>query len=410
MSIINPNYSKLQAGYLFPEIAKRTKIYKEQNPTAKIIKLGIGDTTMPLGQTIISAMAKAVENLGQKSSYSGYGDSEGSPLLRQAISDYYKDLNCKIDVNEVFMSDGAKSDCANIQSIFGDSIVALQDPAYPVYVDSNVIAGRTGNFNEQNQFDKLVYLECAEANNFVAIPPTQKADLIYLCYPNNPTGAMATRSELQQMVNYAIANKAVIIYDAAYSWFITDASYPKSIYEISGSDTCAIEINSFSKWAGFTGVRLGWTVVPKTLITENTTTGELNKAWNRRQNTFFNGACNIAQAGGLASLSLEGRLECQKTIDYYMENATIIRTSLQQIGFVCFGGQNAPYIWLQTPLRNGQKVKSWDFFDELLDNCQVVGTPGSGFGTAGEGYFRFSAFGNREDIITALERICNFYN
>lgn len=410
MSSINTNYSKLQAGYLFPEIARRTKIYKEANPTAPVIRLGIGDTAEPLAPSIVQAMQDEVTKLGNKETYTGYGDSEGTPELRSTIANYYKELDCDIDVSEVFVSDGAKSDCANIQSIFGDSVVALQDPAYPVYVDSNVMSGRTGEMDmTTKQFEGLVYLNSNEANNFVSELPIGKVDLIYLCYPNNPTGAVATRDQLKKYVDYAIQNKAIIIYDAAYSWFITDENIPKSIYEIQGADTCAIELNSFSKWAGFTGVRLGWSIVPKDLITEGAEQGKINWMWMRRQNTFFNGASNIAQAGGVASLSPQGRLECQATVDFYLENAKLIKAGLESVGFVCYGGNNAPYIWLKTKDTSGNTITSWDFFDLLLSNCNVVGTPGSGFGPAGEGFFRLSAFGSRENVIEAIGRIQKFF-
>jgi LL-diaminopimelate aminotransferase len=406
MSSINSNYSKLQAGYLFPEIARRTKAYKEANPTAPVIRLGIGDTTEPLVPSVVSAMTQAVAKLGNRETYTGYGDSEGTSELRSAISSYYNDLGCNIEVSEVFVSDGAKSDCANIQSIFGESVVSLQDPAYPVYVDSNVMSGRTGVINpETRQYEGLVYLAGTEANGFIADVPSGKVDLIYLCFPNNPTGAVATREQLQKYVDYAIANKAVIIYDAAYSWFIKDNNIPKSIYEIKGAETCAIELNSFSKWAGFTGVRLGWSIVPKALVVEGVEAGKINWMWMRRQNTFFNGASNIAQAGGVASLSVQGRAECQATVDFYLENAQLIKAGLEKVGFSCYGGSNAPYIWLKTKDLNGNGVSSWDFFDLLLNNCNVVGTPGSGFGPAGEGFFRLSAFGSRANVVEAIARI-----
>jgi LL-diaminopimelate aminotransferase len=404
MSSINTNYSKLQSGYLFPEIAKRSKAYSTANPHSKVIRLGIGDTTLPLAPTVSKAMSDFAIKLGTEEGYEGYGDSEGKPELREAISKYYQEHGCNILSSDVFVSDGAKSDCANIQSLFQDPIIALQDPAYPVYVDSSVISGLTGNYNSNNQYDKIVYLEGNQINGFVANPPTQKVDIIYLCYPNNPTGAMASREELAQFVNYAIKNKAIIIYDAAYSWFIQDKTIPKSIYEIVGANSCAIELNSFSKFAGFTGVRLGWSIIPTTLVTESSDLN-LNKVWTRRQNTFFNGACNIAQIGGMAALSEQGRKECQELINYYLENAKLIKSELTKIGFECFGGDNAPFIWLKTPTINGQRLNSWDFFDLLLSECEVVGTPGSGFGNAGEGYFRLSAFGKKSNTIEALGRI-----
>jgi LL-diaminopimelate aminotransferase len=408
MSKINSNYTKLQSGYLFPEIAKRTRIFKEQNPTADIIRLGIGDTTLPLAPTVSQAMSDFAKGLGTNSGYHGYGDSEGSYELRSSISEYYKELGVEIATDEVFVSDGAKSDCANIQTLFESPIVALQDPAYPVYVDSSVISGQTGEYNSDGQYSKLVYLKGDENNGFVATPPTTKVDIIYLCFPNNPTGACANRQQLQGFVDYAIENKAIIIYDAAYSWFVSDSDIPKSIFEIPGAISCCIELNSFSKFAGFTGVRLGWSVIPKGLITE-TSDLNLNSVWTRRQNTFFNGACNIAQAGGVAALSTQGRGECQQLINYYLANAKLIKSELSKIGLKCFGGDNAPFIWLQTPTVAGQQLTSWEFFDLLLVKCNMVGTPGSGFGTAGEGYFRLSAFGNRERTIEALERIKKYF-
>jgi len=402
MSQINPFYSRLVSGYLFPEIGRRTREFISNNPDRTIFRMGIGDTTRPLAPSVVTAMTAAVQELGVLKTYSGYGDSEGTNPLRVAISNYYQELGCEITTNEIFVSDGAKSDSANIQSIFAtDNIIGFQDPAYPVYVDSNVIAGRSQGLGENAQYKDFVYLECNAENGFIPQVPTQKVDILYLCFPNNPTGAVATRAQLQAFVDWANANQSIIIYDAAYSWFITDPELPRSIYEIEGAKKCAIEIQSFSKFAGFTGVRLGWSVVPQDLVCSDSQAGELNKIWTRRQNTMFNGASNIAQAGGVAALSEIGRRECQETIDYYMQNAKLIKTSLEALGLDCFGGDNAPYIWVKTP--NG--LKSWEFFDKLIQEAGVVGTPGSGFGPSGEGYFRFSAFANRESVELALESI-----
>lgn len=398
---INENYDKLAAGYLFPEIARRTKEFLEKNPDEKIMKLGIGNTTEALAPSVLKGLHEGVDKLASVETYSGYGSETGETKLADSIRKKYESLGVNLENDEIFISDGAKCDSGNIQSIFSsDAKVAVQDPAYPVYVDTNVIAGRTGTATD-GLYDGLVYMNCTEENNFFASPPSEKVDLIYLCSPNNPTGAVATYEQLKEFVDYAIRNKAVIIFDAAYSEFINDENLPKSIYEIEGAKKCAIEINSFSKSAGFTGVRLGWTVVPKELIVEGTENGKVNSLWNRRQCTFFNGASNIVQAGGIAALSSEGQKENQEIIDYYMENAKIIRGGLESLGIKCFGGDNAPYIWLRVP----GEMTSWEFFDKLLNETHVVGTPGSGFGPSGEGYFRLSAFGHREDIEAAVKRI-----
>ena len=400
---INSNYDKLAAGYLFPEIAKRTKAFLSANPGVSVMKLGIGNTTEPLTKTTLNGLRMGVEKLASVETYTGYGDEQGNTALREAIAKKYSDYNVEIDPSEVFVSDGAKPDSGNIQSIFSqDAIIAVQDPAYPVYVDTNVIAGRTGE-NENGLYKGIVYMSCSEENNFFPTVPRARVDLIYLCSPNNPTGAVATHEQLKKFVDYALENKAVIIFDSAYAEYISDPTLPRSIYEIKGAKECAIELNSFSKSAGFTGVRLGWSIVPKNLVTEDSVAGKVNALWNRRQTTFFNGASNIVQDGGLAVLSIEGQEENKKVIDYYMENAKIIREGLESIGIKCFGGVNAPYIWMKTP--NG--LTSWEFFDKLLNECHVVGTPGSGFGPGGEGYFRLSAFGHRENIEKAVSEIKN---
>ncbi|HPG39063.1 MAG TPA: LL-diaminopimelate aminotransferase [bacterium] len=403
MATINANYNKLAAGYLFPEIARRARAYQEKNPGVELLRLGIGNTTEPLTPAIIQGLHSGVDKLASVATYTGYGDEQGDTRLREALCNYYKQLGVHLQVDDIFISDGAKPDSGNIQSIFGlDNIVAVQDPAYPVYVDTNVIAGRTGQFNpEKGLYDGIVYMPCTDANGFFSPPPNQKVDIIYLCSPNNPTGAVASREQLQQFVDYANKHKAVIIFDAAYSFFIKDPNLPKSIFEIDGAQECALEISSFSKIAGFTGVRLGWAVVPKTLVIENTNPGKVNSLWNRRQTTFFNGASNIVQEGGLAVFTSAGMNECRGLIDYYMHNASIIKEGMQKIGLTAYGGDNAPYIWMKTP----HNIKSWEFFDKLLHEAHVVCTPGSGFGPSGEGYVRLSSFGHRENIIKAVRSI-----
>ncbi|MFA6064335.1 MAG: LL-diaminopimelate aminotransferase [archaeon] len=404
MAKINSNYDKLSAGYLFPEISRRVKVYSEKNPGIEILRLGVGNTTEALPSEIIKGLHASVDKLSNVKTYTGYGDEQGNKNLREAIVSYYKDLGAEILPDEVFVSDGAKCDVANIQSIFSNECkVAVQDPAYPVYVDTNVIAGRTGK-NTGVTYDGLVYMGCNLENNFFPSLPTEKVDLIYICSPNNPTGAVATREQLKEFVDYAIKNKSVIIFDAAYNEFISDSTLPKTIYVIPGAKECAIEINSFSKSAGFTGVRLGWSIVPKNCVCEDASIGKLNSMWNRRQTTMFNGASNIVQDGGVAALSKEGLKECKEIIEYYMENSRIIKKGLEEKGLkVVSGGVNAPYLWVKTP--NG--MKSWDLFDKMLTEAHVVITPGSGFGPSGEGYFRVSAFGHRENVIKAVESIKN---
>jgi LL-diaminopimelate aminotransferase len=403
MATININYDKLGAGYLFPEIARRAKAFVEKHPGVELHRLGIGDTTQPLAPSVVRALQDAAERLSKGDTYTGYGDYEGETFLREAIRDAYRERKVEVELDEIFVSDGAKSDSGNIQTIFGpDNVIAVQDPAYPVYVDTNVMAGRTESFNTvTGQYAGIVYMPCHEHNDFFPELPSEKVDLIYLCSPNNPTGAVATKEQLTRFVEYARQIKAIIVFDAAYSAFISDARLPRSIYEIRGADECAIEVNSFSKSAGFTGVRLGWSVVPKSLITEDAPAGKLNALWYRRQSTFFNGAANIVQYGGAAALSPKGRRECQSIVDYYMQNARIIRDGLTSLGLQCYGGDNAPYIWAKTP--NG--LRSWDFFDKLLREAHVVTTPGSGFGPAGEGFIRFSAFGRRESTERAMTSI-----
>ena len=402
MARVNENFLKLASGYLFPEINRRKSEWAKNNPGISIYSLGIGNTTEELGPSIASAMIEKVNKLSNRNTYTGYGDEQGDAELRRKLASFYeKEYGVFFPLDYFFVSDGAKSDAANISEIFSQSsVVAITDPAYPVYVDSTVASGKSGNFNG-NSYDGIVYMDAREDDGFLPRPPKVKVDLIYLCSPNNPTGAVFTAERLQEFIDYAIVNKAIIIFDAAYSDYIRDEGFVRSIYQLDGAEKCAIEINSFSKNAGFTGVRLGWSVVPKTLVCENEEEGVVNRLWNRRQTTFFNGASNISQAGGIAALKEEGRRECRRLVDYYLENARIIKTNLEDIGLMCYGGANSPYIWAKCP--NG--LSSWDFFDFLLAKAHVIVTPGSGFGKNGEGFVRLSSYGHREDIIQAVNAI-----
>jgi LL-diaminopimelate aminotransferase len=405
MTTINDNYLKLKAGYLFPEIARRVNAFVEANPEADVIRLGIGDVTEPLPAACRTAMIQAIEEMGDRSSFRGYGPEQGYAWLREKIAAHdFQSRGCEIDAAEIFVSDGSKCDTGNILDIFGnDNAIAVTDPVYPVYVDTNVMAGHTGDANDRGEYGGLVYLPITAANNFTAEIPSQKVDLIYLCFPNNPTGATASREHLQAWVDYAKAHGSIIFFDAAYEAFIADSTLPHSIYEIEGARDCAIEFRSFSKNAGFTGTRCALTVVPKTLTAKAAggTDVELWKLWNRRQSTKFNGVSYLVQRGAEAVYSETGRTQIRALVDFYMENARIIREQLTTAGFAVYGGVNAPYVWVQTP--NG--LSSWDFFDKLLQSCNVVGTPGSGFGAAGEGYFRISAFNSRENVEAAMQRI-----
>jgi LL-diaminopimelate aminotransferase len=405
MATINSNYLKLKAGYLFPEIARRVNAFAQANPDAKIIRLGIGDVTEPLPEACRSAMIEAVKDMGDRSTFKGYGPEQGYEWLREKIAKHdFQARGCDIDASEIFISDGSKCDTGNILDIFGDdNKIAVTDPVYPVYVDTNVMAGHTGEANEKGEYEGFVYLPIAAENNFTAQIPSQKVDLIYLCFPNNPTGATATKEHLQAWVNYARANDSIIFFDAAYEAYITDPSLPHSIYEIAGARECAIEFRSFSKNAGFTGTRCALTVVPKNLTAKaaDGTDVELWKLWNRRQSTKFNGVSYIVQRGAEAVYSEAGQAQIKALIAFYLENARIIRDRLTQAGLQVYGGVNAPYVWIKTP----NSLSSWDFFDKLLQGCHVVGTPGSGFGAAGEGYFRISAFNSRENVLEAMERI-----
>lgn len=405
MATINDNYLKLKAGYLFPEIGRRVNAFAEANPNAKIIRLGIGDVTEPLPEACRNAMIKAVEDMGDRATFKGYGPEQGYPWLREKIAIHdFQELGCEVDASEIFISDGSKCDTGNILDIFGDNnTIAVTDPVYPVYVDTNVMAGHTGDGNEKGEYEGLIYLPITAENNFTAQIPSQKVDLIYLCFPNNPTGSTATKEHLKAWVDYAKSHGSIIFFDAAYEAYITDPSLPHSIYEIEGARDCAIEFRSFSKNAGFTGTRCALTVVPKTLTAKaaDGSDVELWKLWNRRQATKFNGVSYIIQRGAEAVYSEEGKGQIKALISFYLENASIIRNKLTAAGLAVYGGVNAPYVWVKTP--NG--LSSWDFFDKLMDTCNVVGTPGSGFGAAGEGYFRISAFNSRENVEEAMKRI-----
>jgi LL-diaminopimelate aminotransferase len=405
MARINDNYLKLKAGYLFPEIARRVNAFAAEHPDAPIIRLGIGDVTEPLPEACRTAMINAVNDMGDRDSFKGYGPEQGYAWLREAIAQHdFQARGCDIDASEIFISDGSKCDCGNILDIFGhDNTIAVTDPVYPVYVDTNVMAGHTGDANDRGEYGGLVYLPISAENNFTAQIPSEKVDLIYLCFPNNPTGAVATREHLQAWVDYARSHGSIIFFDAAYEAFITDPAIPHSIFEIEGARDCAIEFRSFSKNAGFTGTRCALTVVPKTLKgqTADGTGVDLWSLWNRRQSTKFNGVSYIVQRGAEAVYSPEGQAQIKALVSFYLENAQIIREKLTEAGLAVYGGINAPYVWVKTP--NG--LSSWDFFDKLLHTCNVVGTPGSGFGAAGEGYFRISAFNSRANVEEATRRI-----
>ena len=404
MATINEHFLKLRAGYLFPEVSRRVRAYQEKTPGAKIISLGIGDVTQPLPPAIIKAMNKAVDGMAKKGTFRGYGPEQGYDFLIDAIIENdYKSRGVDLDRSEVFVSDGAKCDTGNILDIFGlDNVVAITDPSYPVYVDSNVMAGRTGEANTKGQFKKIVYMPCTAKNDFIPGLPKAHVDIIYLCFPNNPTGAVATKEVLSKWVDFAHDRKAVILFDAAYEAFITDPDIPHSIYEVEGAKDVAIEFRSFSKTAGFTGVRCAFTVVPKQLKAAGPGGKSIgvNPLWSRRHSTKFNGASYISQAAAAAVYTAEGKEQCRRIIDIYMGNAALIRESLAKLGYEVYGGKNAPYIWLKTL----GSMKSWNFFDRLLQNANVVGTPGEGFGLAGRGYFRLTAFATPENVKEAMER------
>lgn len=401
MTRVNENYLKLPGSYLFSTIGKKRKAYAEAHPDSNIISLGIGDVTQPLAPAIITALHKAVDEMANAETFHGYAPDLGYEFLRDAIAkNDYQDHGCEIYADEIFVSDGAKCDCGNIQEIFSaDAKIAVCDPVYPVYVDTNVMAGRTGEYDPQSEtWSNVIYMPCVAANNFAPELPKEVPDLIYLCFPNNPTGATITKAQLQEWVEYANRTGSVIIYDAAYEAYISEKDIPHSIYECEGARTCAIEMHSFSKNAGFTGVRLGYTVIPKELTCGGVA---LHGLWARRHGTKYNGAPYIVQRAGEAVYSPEGKQQLKEQVAYYMKNAAYIREELADAGFTVSGGVNAPYIWLKTT--NG--MTSWEFFDYLLERANVVGTPGSGFGPSGEGYFRLTAFGSHENTKEAVRRI-----
>ena len=401
---INENFLNLQDSYLFSTVAKKVAEFQKSHPDKKVIKLGIGDVTRPIVPAVIEAMHKATDELAKSETFRGYGPEQGYDFLRNAIVENdFEGLG--IEADEIFVSDGAKCDCGNIVDIFcKKNKVAITDPVYPVYLDTNVMSGRSGDYNKENgMYENIVYMPVTKENNFVPELPKEPVDIIYLCFPNNPTGTVLKKEELKKFVDYAKENKAIILFDAAYEVFITEENVPHSIYEIEGAKDVAIEFRSFSKTAGFTGVRCAYAVVPKTVFgyTKDGEKVSLNKLWNRRTTTKFNGVSYVVQRAAEATYSKEGRKQILENIEYYRENAKIIKNGLQEAGFEVFGGINSPYIWLKTP----NNMKSWEFFDKLLEKANVVGTPGSGFGPSGEGYFRLTAFGTQENSIEAIKRI-----
>jgi len=399
---INENYLKLKSSYLFSEIAKRVSSFQQSNPDSKIIRMGIGDVTEPLPQSIIKAFHQGVDEMADRATFKGYGPEQGYDFLREKIAHYdYASRGARISHDEIFISDGAKCDTGNIQELFATDItVAIPDPVYPVYVDTNVMAGRTGE-NKNGRYENLIYLECTAENNFVAELPKERVDLIYLCFPNNPTGATITKEQLKKWVDFARETKAIILYDAAYEAFIRDEDLPHSIFEIEGAREVAIEFRSYSKTAGFTGTRCAFTVIPRECMAydSNGNKHSLHAMWNRRHTTKFNGVSYPVQKAAEAIYSPEGQREVKAIIDHYLDNAKIIREKMTSYGYNCTGGENSPYIWVDV------KMDSWKFFDMLLNKCQVVCTPGEGFGKCGEGFIRISAFNSRENVINAMERI-----
>ena len=405
MATINDNYLKLPGSYLFAEIGRRVAAYKEAHPEADIIRLGIGDVTQPLPPACLKAMHEAVDEMGSAETFRGYGPEQGYTFLTEAIlKNNYEPYGLHFGTDEIFVSDGSKSDCGNIQEIFGlTDKVAITDPVYPVYLDTNVMAGRTGTLQADGHFEGVTYLPCTAENNFSPELPKEHVDMIYLCCPNNPTGTTLSHAELKKWVDYAKKEDAVILFDAAYAAYITEDNVPRTIYEIEGATEVAIEFRSFSKTAGFTGTRCGYTIIPKG-VTGKAADGsrvDFNRLWNRRHTTKFNGTAYIVQRGAAAIYTEEGKAQVKETIAYYMENARLIREGLKAAGIDAYGGINAPYIWLKTP----HAMPSWDFFDKLLTEVNIVGTPGAGFGPCGEGYFRLTAFGDRENTLRAVERI-----
>ena len=409
MSYINENFLNLQESYLFSTIAKKVAKYVENNPNKNIIKLGIGDVTRPIVPACVEAMHKAIDEMGTANGFKGYGPEQGYEFLREAIVENdYRRRGIDIKKDEIFISDGAKCDCGNIVDIFSkDNKVAITDPVYPVYLDTNVMSGRSGKFDAKaSKYENIIYLPITEENDFKPELPKEKVDMIYLCFPNNPTGTVLSKEELKKWVDYASKNNSIILYDSAYEAFITEENIPHSIYEIEGAKDVAIEFKSFSKNAGFTGVRCAYVVIPKELkgFSKDGREYEINKLWNRRTCTKFNGVSYIVQRGAEATFSERGKEEIKENINYYIENAKIIKQGLEEAGFKVYGGVNSPYVWLKVP----KNISSWEFFDKLLEEVNIVGTPGSGFGPSGEGYFRLTAFGTRENTIEAMKRIKNW--
>ncbi len=402
---INENYLLLKSNYIFAEINRRVDEFQKENPDAQIIKMGIGDVTRPLPKAVVDAFEKSVLEMGQAETFMGYGPEQGySFLIEEIIKNDYKPLGIELSTDEVFISDAAKCDTANIQEIFGlDNIIAVTDPVYPVYVDSNVMAGRSGPMQDNGRYQGIVYLPCTAENNFIPELPETPVDLIYLCLPNNPTGTALTREELSKWVEYARENNSIILFDAAYEAYVTEDNIPRSIYEIEGAKEVAIEFRSFSKNAGFTGTRCAFSVVPKEIMAFDLdgNTHDLNSLWNRRQTTKFNGVSYPVQRAAKAVYSPEGQKEIKESITYYLNNASIVRKNMEEIGLNVYGGVNSPYIWVKTP----ESMDSWEFFDLLLKEAHVVGTPGVGFGPSGEGYFRLTAFNTLENTIEAMNRI-----
>jgi len=408
MALVNENFLRLGGRYLFSEIAAKVKAFRSSHPEAKLISMGIGDVTKPLAGAVIDAMHKAVDEMASASTFRGYGPEQGYRFLVEKIIECdFEPRGVHLDPEEVFVSDGCKSDMGNIGGILSkDNIVAVTDPVYPVYVDTNVMDGRSGTLNENGGWSNIVYLPCTAENNFIPALPEKPVDIIYLCFPNNPTGTTLTRDELKVWVDYALETGALILFDAAYEAFITEENVPHSIYEIEGAKKCAIEFRSFSKTAGFTGLRCGFTVVPKEVVSKSDS-GEmvsLNALWNRRQTTKFNGVSYVTQKAAEAVYSPEGRAQCAENIANYLENASLVRKCLIDMGLEVFGGVNAPYIWFKTP----ENIDSWTFFDRMLNEVNVIGTPGVGFGPSGEGYLRLTAFGSREDTLEAMKRFQNW--
>lgn len=404
---INENYFKLQAGYLFPEIGRRVREFQKANPQADIIKMGIGDVTQPLAPSVIRAFHEGVDEMSKAETFKGYSPEQGYDFLREAIANNeYLSRGADIHPDEIFISDGSKCDTGNILEIFGNNnIIAVQDPVYPVYVDTCVMAGRTGNYQENGYYDGLVYLPCTSENGFIPEIPKERVDIIFLCYPNNPTGTVASKTELKKWVDYALKYKSVILFDAAYEAYISDPDIPHTIYEIEGAREVAIEFRSFSKTAGFTGTRCAYTIIPKNLVatTSNGVEEAVHPLWFRRQATKFNGVSYPVQKAAAAIFTPEGKNEVKSTISYYMNNAGILREKLTKLGFQVFGGKDAPYVWVNS----NRGIRSWDLFDKLLKEANVVGTPGSGFGPSGEGYFRFSSFATHENVLNAMDRLNN---